>query len=320
MRRPCPFARYFGMTGVALLLVIASCKQNPKEKTEPVAPPDKGPAQIQVRTKSMEFFAPDTIPSGWNTLVYNNESTEPHFILLDKYPDGVTIENTLAEVTPAFEAGMQFIMEGKNEEAMEAFGTLPEWFSQVIFSGGTGLISPGKTAVTTVKLDPGYYIMECYVRMPDGRFHTSMGMAKELIVSEQDSGISPPEYNMQIDIRGQSGISWNGNPTAGKTVFRVEYVDQMVHENFVGHDVNLVRMEEGADLDALEAWINWASPTGLMSSTLPDGFAFLGGTNDAPEGSILYFEATLEPGQYVLISEVPNARKKGMLKTFRVGN
>ena len=122
------------------------------------------------------------------------------------------------------------------EEAMGAFGDLPEWFSQVVFSGGTGLISPGKTAITTVKLDPGYYIMECYVRMPDGRFHTSMGMARELIVLEQDSGLRPPEFNIQIDIRGQSGISWNGDPRAGKTVFRVEYVDQMVHENFVGHD------------------------------------------------------------------------------------
>lgn len=274
---------------------------------------------INVITKSMEFYAPDTIPSGWNTFVYENQSTEPHFILLDKYPEGITIENTLKEVAPAFEEGVALIMEGKMEESMEAFGKLPEWFSQVVFSGGTGLISPGKTAVSTVKLDPGYYIMECYVRMPDGRFHTSMGMAKALIVSDEQSAIRPPQYDLQIDISGQSGISWNGQPKAGKTVFRVEYVDQMVHENFVGHDINLVAVAPDADLEALEAWINWASPTGLMSSTLPEGFTFLGGTNDAPEGAILYFEADLEPGEYVLISEVPGSLKKGMLKTFSVG-
>ena len=76
-------------------------------------------------------------------------------------------------------------------------------------------------------------------------------------------------------------------------------------------------MEKGANLDSLEAWINWATPTGLMSSSLPEGFTFLGGTNDAPAGSTHYFEATLEPGQqYVLISEVPNASEKGLLKTF----
>lgn len=304
---------------VVTLVLFFSCKSDPKEKQTSNVLPEKEEAKVvEVVTKSMEFISPDTIPSGWNTFVYKNQSTEPHFILLDKYPEGVTIENAKNEVGPAFEAGMSMIMEGKMDEAMQAFGELPEWFSEVIFSGGTGLISEQKTAITTVNLEPGYYVMECYVRMPDGTFHNTMGMAKELIVSEEESVTTPPQFDLQIDVRSQSGISWNGQPRAGKTVFRVEYVDQMVHENFVGHDVNLVRMEEGANLDSLEAWINWATPNGLMSSTQPEGFTFLGGTNDAPEGSILYFEATLEPGQYVLISEVPNARQKGMLKTFTV--
>lgn len=301
-----------------LLPVLIGCKSDPKPDSNNTAEPLPEPKIVSVTTRSMEFIGADTIPSGWNTFVYENLSTEPHFILLDKYPEGVTIDNTIREVAPAFEAGMAQIMEGNMDAAMEAFGTLPEWFSQVVFSGGTGLISPKQTAITTVKLLPGYYIMECYVRMPDGRFHTSMGMAKEFIVTEEDSGLEPPEHDIMIDISRQSGISWNGKPRAGKTVFRVEYVDQTVHEHFVGHDVNLVAVAPGADLDALEAWINWATPEGLMSSTLPDGFTFLGGTNDAPMGSILYFEAELKPGTYALIAEVPESRKKGMLKTFIV--
>lgn len=313
-----PSTRICGLLGFVILLGVCSCKTEPKEKTDSGDPVAETPAVIQVTTKSMEFIGPDTISSGWNTFVYQNLSTEPHFILLDKYPEGVTLENTIKEVAPVFEEGMNLIVEGKMEESMEAFGKLPEWFSQVVFSGGTGLISAGKTAVSTVKLDPGYYIMECYVRMPDGRFHTSMGMAKELIVTDEDSGMNPPEYTMQIDIRSQSGISWNGRPQAGKNIFRVEYVDQMVHENFVGHDINLIALGPEADLEALEAWINWASPTGLMSSSLPEGFTFLGGTNDAPEGAVLYFEADLKPGKYALISEVPGSLKKGMLKTFTI--
>lgn len=308
-----------GLLALALPALLATgCKSDAKKTQESAPVEEASPPVVEVVTKSMEFLAPDTLASGWNTFVYKNESTEPHFILLDKYPEGITIQNTIQEVAPAFEAGMSLIMEGRNEEAMEAFGELPEWFPQVVYTGGTGLISPGHTATTTVNLPPGYYVMECYVRMPDGRFHTSMGMAKELIVTAEKSGNRPPAYNLQIDIRGQSGISWNGKPVAGKAVFRVEYVDQMVHENFVGHDLNLVAMEPDADLQALEAWINWASPTGLMSSTMPNGFTFLGGTNDAPAGSILYFEADLKPGKYALISEVPGSMKKGMLKTFIV--
>ena len=129
-------------------LLFWNCKSDPK-KAEVAGDPEPEPEPtIEVVTNSMEFISPDTIPSGWNTFVYKNNSTEPHFILLDKYPEGITIENTIEEVAPVFEEGMQLIMEGKNEAAMGAFGKLPEWFSKVVFSGGTGLISPGLTATT----------------------------------------------------------------------------------------------------------------------------------------------------------------------------
>ncbi|MCX2720792.1 hypothetical protein [Lentiprolixibacter aurantiacus] len=306
---------------VLLTIFFVGCKSDPKKQEASEAEASEPEREvIEVVTRSMEFFAPDTINSGWNTFVYKNLSTEPHFILLDKYPEGITIENTIAEVAPAFEEGMAMIMEGKMEEAMAAFGKLPEWFGQVVFSGGTGLISPRETAISTLNLAPGYYIMECYVRMPDGRFHTSMGMAKEFIIRSEDSGNKPPEANVSITISSEDGINYSGNMTKGTTIFSVTYEDQIVHENFVGHDVNLVRMEEGADLDALEAWINWASPTGLMSSKLPEGFTFLGGTNDAPAGSVQYFEADLSPGTYAFISEVPGSKAKGMLKTFSISD
>lgn len=301
-----------------LLLLITGCKTDKKKEVSEIQAPIEESKVIKVVTKSMEFYAPDTIPSGWNTFVYENQSTEPHFILLDKYPEGITIENAAKEVGPAFDEGVALIMEGKNIEAMEAFGKLPEWFSKVVYSGGTGLISPRQTAISTVNLKPGYYLMECYVRMPDGRFHTSMGMSKELIVQDKDSGLNPPEATVGISISSIEGINYLGTPTSGNNIFSVTYEDQIVHENFVGHDVNLVKMEEGADPKALEAWINWATPTGLMSSSLPEGFTFLGGTNDAPEGSTLYFEAELKPGNYILISEVPNTSDKGMLKEFEV--
>lgn len=308
---------------LASLLFLATffigCKSDPKKKqvTEPeVAEPQR--EVIEVVTRSMEFFAPDTINSGWNTFVYKNLSTEPHFILLDKYPEGITIENAQKELGPVFEKGMGLIMEGKMEEAIEAFGGFPEWFANVVFSGGTGLISPRETAISTVNLQPGYYLMECYVRMPDGKFHSTMGMTKELIVLDTDSGQAAPASSVDIAISSESGISYTGDITAGNTTFSVTYGDQIVHENFVGHDVNLARAEDGADLEALEAWLNWATPTGLMSSSLPEGFTFLGGTNDAPGGSVLYFEVKLEPGNYILFSEVPNSRSKEMFKSFTV--
>lgn len=272
---------------------------------------------IEVVTRSMEFQTEDTIKSGWNTFKYKNLSNETHFFLMDKYPEGKNIEDTKAEIFPPFDNGMELIQEGKIDEAMASFGKLPEWFGEIIFTGGSGLISPKHTSITTLFLEPGLYIMECYVKMPNGKFHSSMGMAKEIYVSDKDSGNSPPDANININISSTDGISYDSVIQKGEQIFAVHYKDQIVHENFVGHDINLAQLGEGANLGTLEAWMNWATPTGLMTPA-PKGIIFLGGTNDGPAGSTQYFKVNLKPGNYALISEVPNTSKKNMLKTFSV--
>ncbi|WP_417875057.1 hypothetical protein [Xanthomarina gelatinilytica] len=56
---------------------------------------------IDIVTRSMEFQSVDTIPSGWNTFKYQNLSNETHFFLMDKYPEGKTVEHTLTDVAPS---------------------------------------------------------------------------------------------------------------------------------------------------------------------------------------------------------------------------
>ena len=63
--------------------------------------------------------------------------------------------------------------------------------------------------------------------------------------------------------------------------------------------------------------MNWADPEGLIEPA-PKAVTFMGGVNNMPKGNTGYFKATLEPGNYALISEVPNALSKNMLKTFLV--
>lgn len=316
------FQQLFVLILSLTFLFSFSCRTDKKgdinlDNTTPSEKEEETKDYIEIVTNIMDFQMPDTLKSGWNTFKYVNKSTETHFFLLDKYPEGKTIENTIAEVGPPFDNGMVFIMEGKMEEAMAEFGKLPEWFGDIVFTGGSGLVSPKHSSITTVKLDPGLYIIECYVKMANGKFHTSMGMAKELIVIPENTGIAPPKADINVTISSTQGINYEGTITKGEQTFSVYYQDQVAHENFVGHDINLAKLDDNVDLKALEAWMNWATPTGLMTPS-PEGVTFLGGTNDAPAGSTQYFKVNLEPGNYVLISEVPNTSKKGMLKTFKV--
>ncbi|GAA4281978.1 hypothetical protein [Gaetbulibacter aestuarii] len=302
------------------LLLSISCKDK-KSDTDVIAEEEAMAEEtanvVDIITRGMDFQSVDTIPSGWNIFKYQNLSDQPHFFLLDKYPEGVTIQNTIDEVGPPFDRCGELIEAGKRDEGLAELANLPEWFGKVVFVGGSGLVSPKETSLTAVKLEPGYYIMECYVKMPEGKFHTSMGMAKAIIVTDEDSGVTPPEATVNINISSEKGINYDKGITKGKQVFAVHYDDQIMHENFVGHDVNLAKIESYANLDELEKWMDWSHKGGLQTPA-PNGVTFLGGVNDMPKGSTGYFTVDLEPGNYVLISEVPNTRSKKLLKEFDV--
>ena len=309
-------------TLLIILISALACKnQNKKETSEPEktvlmeSPLEKG--EVHVLTQSMEFIAADTLMSGWNTFIYDNRSTEVHFMLLDRYPEGKTIADTKAEVLHPFDEGMKLIMEGDMDNAVAAFGKLPEWFHQIKFCGGTGFISPKQIARSTVYLEPGRYVMECYVKMFNGEWHTSHGMIKEFMVTDKTTTLSQPIPTATVDISSTNGIILKDSLSAGKQIIQTNFLDQKAYEHFVGHDINLVRYETNASMDSLLLWMNWMNPRGLRSPS-PEGFTFLGGMNNLSAGDKGYFEADLVPGNYVLISEVPEADTKKLMHTFSI--
>ena len=299
-----------------LFFIIQSCKTD-KEQTKTKIIEVKNENVIEIITENMDFQMPDTIPSGWNTFRYKNLSPQTHFFLIDKYPEGKTSKDAEELVAPVFESAMKLITKGETEKGYAEFANLPEWFNEVVFVGGSGLLSPNQVGETTLNLKPGKYVIECYVKMSNGMFHTSMGMTKDIVVTTTDSGNKALISDIDITISSTDGIVFNDSITSGKHIFSVYYKDQTVHENFVGHDINLVKLDENANLKDLESWMNWANPKGLIEPA-PLYITFLGGVNDLPEGDIGYFSVNLEIGNYVLISEVPNSLSKNMLKTFVV--
>jgi hypothetical protein len=300
------------------IFMTTACRQNNKKESAAAAEA-KNDTAVMVVTNVMDFQIQDTIQSGWQTFRYTNKSAEPHFLLLEKYPDGKNIEDGKKEVVPVFQNGMNLINEGDMDAAMKAFGELPEWFGSIVMMGGTGLISPGETAVTTLHMEPGYYVMECYVKMSEGVFHSAMGMLEDLVVTTDSTTYLPPSANtVPVYISSTDGIVVNDSILPGQQVFEVNFIDQVIHEHFIGHDVNLVRLDTPASLDLLEPWLNWSDPKGLITPA-PEGVTFLGGVNEMPAGYVGYFTANLVPGEYALISEVPSPAKKNMLYRFRVG-
>ncbi|WP_242205189.1 hypothetical protein [Aestuariivivens insulae] len=304
----------YSFTALFFGLLLVTCKSETSKQTK-----DKisNNLVIDVITEAMEFQMIDTIPSGWNTFRYKNLSHEVHFFILEKLPNGIRLENYKNELVPPFIKATEYMLAGNMEEGFKQFENIPKWFDSIEVSGGVGLVSPNSTAKSTIYLKPGIYAMECYIRMPNGMAHAFFGMLKEVIVLDTKSTISEPEANINISISSTKGIILKDSITKGKHIFKVDFKDQIKYETMLGHDINLIKVNNPKLLDTVNTWINAADLNSLRSPS-PKGVTFLGGVNDCQEGTSGYFYAEITSGQYALISEVPNAKSRNMLLPFTV--
>jgi hypothetical protein len=129
------------------------------------------------------------------------------------------------------------------------------------------------------------------------------------------STLLPPIANLEVSISSTEGIQLAGTPEAGEQTFSVEFVDQIVHESLLGHQVHLVRLDGDMTADELAPWMNFLNPGGL--ETLAPAL-FLGGINEMPAGQTAYFKVNIESGRYALIADTPNAVGKNMALEFTV--
>jgi hypothetical protein len=300
----------------ALLLVLVSCKKNKQTK------PSENDVEIQknylqVITNAMDFEMVDEVKSGWTTFNYINKSNEPHFFILEKMPDTLGIETYKKDLFPPFTLAFEHFEKGEMEAGMKEFEKIPEWFYKVELAGGVGLTSKKTTSKSTIFLEPGTYVMECYVRMPNGMPHTFMGMVQELKVSEETNGNKAPKADYNIDIASEKGITFVDSLQTGTHTLAVKFEDQKQYEHLMGHDVNLVKIENDSLIPRLGNWLNTVDFKAFRTP-VPEGLLFLGGVEDLPAGKTGYFEANLEKGNYVLISEIPNAVERKMIKAFTV--
>jgi hypothetical protein len=298
-----------------LLIFLNSCKNNTKEtKTSTDTNPTKF---VEVISSGMNFEMIDEINSGWTTFRYSNKSNETHFFILEKLPDSIGIEQYQQEFLAPFKRAYEFFILGDIETGNKQFEALPAWSSKMEICGGVALTSPQKISETTLFLEPGTYIMECYVRMPNGMPHIFYGMLKEFTVSNQNNGNEEPSADKEISISSENGIAFIDKLTEGEYTFSVEFKDQKIYEHMLGHDINLVKIDNEKLIDSLNNWVN-LSDYSAFKTPAPDGLTFLGGVEDLFGNKKGYFNVTLQKGQYVLISEIPNALEREMLKRFEV--
>lgn len=277
------------------------------------------------------------IPSGWTTFEFNNASPYDHFFLIWKVPEAgleavgdneSILDHWHQNITEPFQTAFNPYIDGEiefGEFTENLIGTISEtapWFldpgAQTM--GGPGFTAASTTSETTVHLEPGQYIVECYVKNEEEVFHSSIGMLEHISVTEEASGIEEPEPTTQLTISSTEGIQFDNDLSEGSHIVKIFFEDQTTYANLQGHNVQLVKLSDKDDenlLNNLSIWMDWRQPGSLVNRA-PEGAEFMGGGMEMAGGETEYYHVDLEPGDYAWISEVPNAVDHNMLKTFTI--
>lgn len=283
------------------------------------APADEAMAEaadaqvIDVVTTEYAIEMPETMKLGWNTFRFSNEGNQTHFVILYRLVEGKTIEDQKREVVPAFDAVMEGLRNGDltKEDIGPFLGeNIPEWGLQMTYVGGAGLLAPGETTQATFKLEtPGTHLAECYVKAPDGTWHTSMGMLTQVTVLNETGGAKEPAADFEVSI-GNDSVTAPETVPAGTHTIQVAMLDDP--ETFMPYDLNLARIDDDTNLDDVVFWMDWSNVGGLRA---PAPVEFLGGVEHMKGGNHGYMTVDLTPGKYLWISEI-NASQ--MNQTFVV--
>lgn len=275
--------------------------------------------EIVARGHAFDLSAGE-VASGWTKVRLRNESAEPHFALFGLMPEGKGVEDSVREVVPVFQDAIELIMAGRVEDGFAALGDLPAWYGDVVYSGGPGMVSPGGTTEVVTYLEPGTYVIECYVKTEDGVFHSVRGMIDEITVADAPHAGEPPAADLRVDLGNprpddgtapESGVEMTGTPAPGRQVVEVRFTSE--DPPLLANDLHLVRLEDGVDVADVAAWMDWSRPEGLRT---PAPATFLGGTHEMPQGRSAYLTVDLELGRYAWVSE--RGADAPLYRTFEV--
>ncbi len=254
---------------------------------------------IEVDAVEYAFVAPDSVPSGWLSVrLDNTDAKEAHQITLTRLPAGRTMEDVGRDVLPYYDSIFTLVERGEigsvNELGKRSSEMSPEWWGEenkVITD--QGVLSAGRSARKTVYLEPGTYMLACYVRAPNGKPHLVQGMIRELVVTNDSTGASPPEADVEIAVAGDS-VRSPDTIRAGDITVRAR-----LGETEERNTVHLVRADSGVDPDEVKQWRRVWTPDGRQS---PEPTEFLGGHalfgNTPAEWTATFTAEDVEPGRY----------------------
>jgi hypothetical protein len=255
----------------ALLVAVGACRQKEGTHSEmSMAAAAPTPSVVSVVARDFAFEAPAEIPAGLTTIKLMNQGAEFHHAQLVKFAEGKALADLLALPPDA---------------------PHPEWVS---FAGGPNAVSPGGEANATSVLEPGHYALIDVIPGADGVPHIAKGMSLAIEVTGTASPATAEPSADVVMTLVDYGFQTSAAITAGTHTIRVENAGPQIHE------VVVAKIASGKTSEDFMAWLQ------TMAGEPPG--TVIGGVVNLDVGKHAYFTATFEPGDYLLLCFVPDAR------------
>jgi uncharacterized cupredoxin-like copper-binding protein len=232
------------------------------------------PHVVNVKALDFKFDAPASIPSGTTTFRLQNTGKEPHHLWIVKLSDGKT--------------------PGDFNKAMKSWGSalkMPAWAIDV---GGPNTAGAGESAEGTMTLEPGTYMLVCWVPSPDGMLHVMKGMVKSMTVTGRPAAAFEPTADITMTMDDYS-FELSQPITPGRHMIRFENRAAQPHEAVIA------RLLPEKTLAQAVTWLN-AGQAG------PAPVELLGGASGLAKGRHMFITADFHPGHYALLCFIPDAK------------
>lgn len=252
-----------------LVLTLVACGGTESETEVAATAPAKPKTNtVELRGGEYAFLMPETIAGGWTTLAFANTGAEPHEFALAKLGSGKTIKDVEAYLAdPAAQQQPP-----------------PGW---VGIRAGIPTLDSGEEASLSQDLEPGRYVLLCFLSDPEGVSHIEHGMLREFMV-EEDAGAAAPKADVALSL---------GPDLTAPQVEAGERTLELRNDGDEPASVFLTAFEPGKTEEDLTRW----EENGLRG---PAPATFLGGAIDVPPHSTVYYTVTLEQGrEYTLLDD-----------------
>jgi hypothetical protein len=246
---------------------------------------------VHIVAKDFSFDSPATIPAGLTTLHLMNQGKEVHQAELIKLTEGKTYQDFMAAV-----------------RAMKPNTPPPSW---VVFDGGPNGAAPAGTAESTQTIEAGNYVLVCFIPSSDGQPHIMKGMSRGLVVTPSNAPPAAEPTPTTTMTLSDYKFDLSSPLKSGQNVVRVDNAADQPHE------VVIFKLAPGKTMKDFEAWLP-------VSDKQPPPAIPYGGVVGLSKGRHAFFTANLEPGDYVLICFLEDAKDfkphftHGMVQAFKI--